>query len=297
MKVLVTGATGFIGEHVIGLLLQKNVDVVASSYNEEKARKRMWYDSVTYIPLNFSDLRPEVNYFDFFGCPDVLIHLAWEGLPDYKNVLHVSKYLPLQKIFLRNMVQNGLSNLTVTGTCLEYGMQEGELKEDVLVEPLVPYAVAKNELRIFLEELQHKHSFLFKWLRLFYMMGLGQNPKSLFSQLDTALKSGEKVFDMSGGEQVRDYLPVSEVARSIVEAAMQTRICGIINCCSGVPVSVSHLVNSYLRSKGEEILLNKGAYPYLSYEPMQFWGNAVKLKEILGGPPRKLDFLDKYGKY
>ena len=86
--------------------------------------------------------------------------------------------------------------------------------------------------------MRQEYPFSFKWVRLFYMYGKGQNPNSLLSQLDKAIANGDKAFNMSGGEQVRDYLPVEKVAEYIVKVALQDKINGVINCCSGEPVSV-----------------------------------------------------------
>ena len=62
-----------------------------------------------------------------------------------------------------------------------------------------------------------------KWIRLFYMYGEGQNPNSLLSQLQTALQNGDQEFNMSGGEQERDYLPIEKVAEYIVTIALQNK--------------------------------------------------------------------------
>ena len=112
------------------------------------------------------------------------------------------------------------------------------------------------------------------------MYGRGQNPNSLLSQLEKALATGEKVFNMSGGEQIRDFMPVEEVASAIVSIAFQNKISGIINCCSGKPVKVMDFVRSYLREKSKDLTLNLGYYPYPDYEPMAFWGDNTKLKTI-----------------
>ena len=275
-KVLVTGATGFIGNYVIEELLKQNIQVIATSSNEEKAKQYSWYCAVQYLPLDFNRLDNSVNYFDYFNHPDLLIHLTWEGLPNYKNDFHITDNLPRHKLFLNNLIQNGLKNITVTGTCFEYGMQEGKLSEDMECFPDNPYAKAKNDLRIFLETLPIN----LKWVRLFYMYGKGQNPKSLISQLDKALVENLEEFNMSGGKQIRDFLPVETVARNIVSIALQNKITGVINCCSGNPVTVKKFVEDYINLSGKTIKLNLGFYPYPDFEPMEFWGDNNKLKQL-----------------
>ena len=276
-----TGATGFIGNYVVQELLKKNCLVIASSCNEEKARTKLWFGKVRYVPLDFGTIDESRNYFEKFEQPEHIIHLAWEGLPNYKSLFHFEKVLPSQYTFLKNLIINGAGSVTVSGTCFEYGMQEGCLSEHYIPQPANPYALAKNTLRLYLEELQKQHPFLLKWVRLFYMYGTGQNPKSLLAQLDSALDSGEKTFNMSGGEQVRDYLPVEKVAENIVAIALQENIGGIINCCSGEGVAVKELVQQYLIKKKKSIKLNLGFYPYPDYEPTAFWGDNNKLKLII----------------
>ena len=281
MKVLVTGATGFIGNYVIAELLKYNVEIVATSANKEKATQQLWFDDVKYIPFDFNHFDSTTNYFLYFNEPDVLIHLAWEGLPNYKSSLHTEKNLPKHKALLENLITNGLKDITVTGTCLEYGMQEGCLSEDMPALPSNPYSVAKNELRKSIGELSQECFFSFKWIRLFYMYGKGQNENSLLSQLDKALANNDEVFSMSGGEQTRDYLPIEKVAEYIVRIALQKNVDGIINCCSGVPISIKYFVEMHLKNTGKEIKLNLGHYPYTDYEPMHFWGSTEKLKRAL----------------
>jgi len=280
-KVLVTGATGFVGRYVVKELLSRGYEIIATSANHDNARLMEWYQSVRYIPLDFSELNEKTNYYLFFEAPDLLIHLAWEGLPDYKADFHITRNLPRHKLFLQNMLENGLGNLTISGTCLEYGLKEGKLSEEMSEEPVVPYARAKNELRVFVNSLWKTSVPDFKWMRLFYMYGKGQNPKSLLSQLQKAIDNNEKIFNMSGGEQTRDFLPVEKVAEYIVATALQDEVTGIINCCSGVPITIKELVEDYLSKQNKKINLNLGYYPYPDYEPMHFWGDIKKLSAIL----------------
>ncbi len=279
MKILVTGATGFVGQHVITELLKYNHQIIAAVRNKSSLKDQQ--DKIKIIEFDFDRLQTDKNYFSEFDNPDLLIHLAWQGLPNYKEAFHLEKNLPSHTAFLKNMIDNGLQNVVITGTCFEYGMKEGCLSEEMATDPQNAYAMAKDKLRIFLEELQKEHAFNLKWIRLFYMYGKGQNPNALLSQLQTALEKGDEVFNMSDGEQIRDYLPIEKVAKYIVKIALQNKISGIINCCSGLPIKVKTLVENYLEKNNKKIKLNLGYYPYSDYEPMAFWGDDTKLKNTL----------------
>mgnify|MGYP002140568398 CR=1 FL=1 len=127
--------------------------------------------------------------------------------------------------------------------------------------------------------------FTLQWPRLFYMHGSGQNRNSLLSQLDTAIDSGQDVFNMSGGEQLRDYLPVANVADYLARL-IATPVCkGAINICSGKPVSVRSMVERRISERGASIRLNLGYYPYNNHEPFAFWGDTNKLNQYLGNKP------------
>ncbi len=280
-RILVTGATGFIGNHVVNELLKCNHEVIASSANEHKAASFAWFDKVRYRQFRMEEFVPTTDYYSYFDKPDSIIHLSWEGLPNYTESFHLTENLPRHQQFLENLLQHGLKDLTVAGTCFEYGIQQGCLREDMETKPCNPYAIAKDTLRKNIELQCASSGALFKWIRLFYMYGDGQNPKSLISQLEEALNEGRSVFNMSGGEQIRDFLPISEIANYITRIVCQNKITGIINCCSGQPVSVKEFILQYLNSKQKTIELNLGYYPYTTYEPMEFWGDNTKLISIL----------------
>lgn len=281
MKVLVTGATGFIGDHVINTLLKRGpVTIIASSSSAAKASKKGWFGKVEFVEHDIH--APATgNLFDLFKRPDAMIHLAWGSLSNFKSEEHVSTVLPAHRAFLGNLLHNGLKDLTCIGSCLEYGLQEGELSEEMESRPTIAYPIAKNLLREELEVLRKELSFSFKWIRLFYMYGEGQNPKSILPLLEQALERHDPEFNMSGGEQERDYLPVSTISENIVTLALQQHTEGIINCSSGVPITVKQLVLNYLQEKQKSIKLNLGYYPYTDYEPMRFWGSIKKANSIL----------------
>ena len=283
MKILVTGATGFIGSHVLDKLVETGHAITATARDGNKAAKFSWFKKVRFIAFDLSGQVNSPNLYDSFDRPDILIHLAWEGLPNYRSQIHLERNYPFQQIFLNQMIKGGLSSLTVTGTCLEYGLQGGCLSENIPSKPIIAYAQAKQRLLESLLDLQTRQAFFLKWVRLFYTFGSGQSENSILSQLDKALERGDRSFNMSGGEQLRDYLPVEQMAEYIIKIALQDKVTGVINCCSGTPVSIKGFVEDYLNLKKKSINLNLGYYPYLDYEPMSFWGDVHKLKETING--------------
>ena len=285
MKVLVTGACGFIGHYVIQNLLERKLEVVATDIDTGTAEGKEWFPQVTFVQHIIREQINEENLFKKFNQPDKIIHLAWKGLPNYKELFHFEENLPQQYAFLKNLVENGSKDILVAGTCFEYGMKSGCLSEDMPAEPGNPYSLAKDTLRKFLLELQKKHVFVLKWPRLFYLYGKGQNPNSLLSQLDKAMTEKQEVFNMSKGDQKRDYLPVETMADQVVRIALQDKVTGIINCCSGNPITVLSLVEEFINRSGKTIRLNPGYYPYPDYEPMEFWGDTKKLKLALAASP------------
>jgi nucleoside-diphosphate-sugar epimerase len=277
VKIAVTGATGFIGQHVVAELERRSISPTLICLPS------------TEIPITLSrhsvvraDLRkfPQ-NIFELVGRPDVLIHLAWGGLPNYMSLHHFEEELPAQYRFLKALVESGLSSLLVTGTCFEYGMQSGCLGEELETRPENPYGFAKDTLRRQLEFLQQARPFNLTWARLFYLYGDGQAETSLLPQLEKALERGDHTFNMSGGEQLRDYLPVADVARHLVALALGTGNSGIVNVCSGQPISVRRLVEGWIGQRSGKIALNLGHYPYPVHEPMAFWGDRGKLNGCL----------------
>jgi len=281
-KVLVTGATGFIGRHIIDYLISLGGHELITTSIESKGDAENIFPSIKNTEYISKDLnQKEENYYSFFKSPDCLIHLSWEGLPNYYELFHIERNLPANFYFIKNMIQNGLKDITITGTCFEYGMQNGCLSEDIPTAPVTYYGLAKDTLRKFIELLHNTYSFNMKWVRIFYPFGHGQNKKSLWGQMHDVIATNAKEFNMSQGEQLRDYLSVEKTAEYIVSCALQNEITGIINCCSGKPVSVRKFVEGFFEQRGYPIKLNLGFYPYSSYEPLAFWGNISRLSKII----------------
>ncbi len=274
MKVAVTGATGFIGAHVLADLVRRGVELVATSRGTAAAASDP--PGVQWVALDLH--APAADDFERLGRPDVLVHLAWSGLPNYRSLHHFEHELPAQYAFLSGLVRQGLGAMVVAGTCFEYGFQSGPLAPSSETRPANPYGFAKDCLRRQLQFLQQQDGFRLAWARLFYLYGEGQASGSLYPLLRQAVARGDRSFPMSGGEQLRDYLPVTEVARRLVDLAGATvgpgPVPGVVNVCSGSAISVRGLVERWIRERGWKIELELGRHPYPDYEPLAFWGAA-----------------------
>jgi dTDP-6-deoxy-L-talose 4-dehydrogenase (NAD+) len=278
MNILITGSTGFIGANLVPLLLVHRHTVTALVRNAERAADMPWANQVRFIVWDIGqDIAPVLEK---IGAPDAVIHLAWAGLPNYKALFHFEQNLPAHYRFLKALVEQGVGQVLVTGTCFEYGMQNGCLSEQMPAQPENSYALAKDTLRRFLQALQQEHNFTLQWARLFYIYGPGQSSNSLLAQLDRALNNGEKSFNMSNGEQLRDYLAVEEVARRLLLLLEHSECNGLVNVCSGEPISVRRLVEHHIQKRGASIALNFGYYPYPDYEPMAFWGDHRRIAQL-----------------
>ncbi len=268
MTVALTGASGFIGRHVLEELLACGQSVVATyrpgRQPERKSPGLRW--------VEFDVDTPPPDAYDSLGRPEVLIHLAWGGLPNYNSLHHVEDELPKHYRFLSKMIRQGLPALIVSGTCFEYGMQSGPLSANAPTYPVNPYGFAKDTLFRQLKLLRAVHPFALTWARLFYMYGNDQPETSLLPLLRRAVAECSAEFPMSGGEQLRDYLPVEEVAKQLVSHALTYRDRGAVNVCSGKPISVRRLVESWISEHQWNISLRLGQLPYPDYEPMAFWG-------------------------
>ncbi|PTS92177.1 epimerase [Pseudomonas sp. HMWF006] len=279
-NVLVTGATGFVGRHLVSALLANGFGVRAVGRNLEVARALPWFDDVEFIAADIHAV--DLDILSLADGMDAIAHLAWSGLPNYQALFHFERNLPLDYTFLKRVIEAGVNQVLVTGTCFEYGLQSGLLSETVVAMPCTPYGLAKHTLRLFLEALQREHTFTLQWARLFYLHGEGQNSNSLLASLDRAIDAGEAQFNMSAGDQLRDYLEINEAASQLVTLLTRRDADGVTNCCSGLPVSVRALVEQRVHQRQSSIALNLGYYGYSTHEPMAFWGDNQRISKLRG---------------
>ncbi len=276
MKILITGATGFIGTNLINKLKESDHEIIGIARNLSNHEITI-SKNIKLVQHNLNDDNKKL--FEKIEFPDFLIHLAWEGIPDYEGYFNITKNLTRDIRFIGDLLERGLKKILVTGTCLEYGKEaKGELYESLQTNPDTPYGIAKDSLRKILENLVTLENANLVWARLFYIYGEGQRRSSLFGQLEEAIKNNEETFNMTDGIQVRDYLHINEVVQRLNYLINNQNINGIVNICSNKPISLKDLVQKVINEKNSTIEIKFGNIKKRSYESDSFWGDSDKLK-------------------
>ena len=269
MKIAITGATGFIGQHVRNVLAKTDNDVVLVVRHVERVGDKSAREEIVAADLS----QARTDWFELFGRPDVVLHLAWGGLPNYMDCYHVDVELPTQLRFLTALIKSGLKKLVVTGTCYEYGISSGALSEDQETNPNTPYGIAKDRLRKELFELRSTQHFDLTWARIFYPYGEGQSESSIYSQLTRAISDNEKEFAIGSGTQMLDFIQVTTVAKALLAFVTESKGIGLINVGSGDPQSVIEFVERLISRFESNIVPKVGVINDREYESISFWSD------------------------
>ena len=271
MKILVTGANGYLGKGVVKCLLDDGIDVVATDLRDEYIDKR-----ATIVIGNIFEMEDPYRE---LGCPEVVLHMAWRDGFVHNSINHIND-LPNHVSFLRKMIENGIKRLAVMGTMHEIGFYEGCIDENTPCNPESLYGISKNALRNIVKMDCQKSNVEFQWLRGFYIIGNWIDGASIFSKIVRANAEGKKEFPFTSGQNKYDFLDYDVFCKYVAKSAEQNAVLGIINICSGVPEKLADRVERFIKDNSFDVKLLYGSFPDRSYDSKAVWGNSEKIKRI-----------------
>lgn len=272
MKVLVTGANGYLGQGVVKELLNKGCEVIAADRNVNNID-----DRCKRIECDLFNVK---NPYNFFECPDVVLHMAWRDGFIHYSPNHIND-LAKHYNFIKDMFDAGLKRIAVMGSMHEVGFWEGAIKDDTPCNPLSLYGVSKNALRNSIEILAKQYGVEYQWLRGYYIVGNSQYGSSIFSKITEAVNLGKKEFPFTMGQNQYDFLDYSDFCNQVASAINQTKVNGIINICSGKPEKLADRVERFIEENNYDIKLKYGEFPDRPYDSKAVWGDDKKIKQIM----------------
>lgn len=284
MRVLLTGASGFIGAHVTRRLLAAGCDVAALVVpGDPLTRLHDVAERLTLLTGDLNDLavlRPALESWK----PEACIHLAWYAEPGkYLHSPENLRALTASLNLLEELARIGCGQVVAAGTCAEYDTDRGFLREDGPTRPATLYAATKLSLCLIGQQMAAASGMNFAWARIFYPYGPQEDARRVVPALICSLMQGQP-FPATRGEQVRDYLHVEDVAAAfwtLVEQGAR----GIVNVSSGFPVPMRQLMETIAELTGRHDLIQFGAVPYRDWEPRFICGDNQRLL-ALGWSPR-----------
>lgn len=274
-SVVITGAAGYVGRHVVKAVADLGYDPVAVV---RPGSAEQFGAGVRRVEADV--LAPDFSIADLVG-DDVaaLIHLAWQdgfvhNAPSH--MMHLSAHFRL----LSDAATAGVPRVAALGTMHEVGYWEGAITPETPTAPRSLYGIAKDALRR-ASLLALSDQTELTWLRCYYIYGDDRRNSSIFTRILEAVDAGKTRFPFTTGANKYDFIHVEELAAQIAAVAVTPGVTGIINCGSGAPVSLADQVEAFIAENELPIELEYGVFPDRPYDSPAVWGDDAALRSAL----------------
>lgn len=272
MKILVTGANGYLGQGIVRAILDSGSEVIGTDFKTDNID-----DRATKVACNIFEIENAYKYFDE---PDVLLHLAWrDGFVHYSNA-HIDD-LPRHFKYIKDMAEMGVKHIAVMGSMHEIGFFEGSINENTPCHPTTPYGIGKNALRDLAKMVCKQNNIVFQWMRGYYIVGNSKYGSSIFSKITAAVEEGKKEFPFTLGQNQYDFIDYSTFCTQVAAVVTQQHEQGIINICSGRPEKLADRVERFIKENSYNIKLLYGAFPDRPYDSKAIWGDSNRIDHIM----------------
>jgi nucleoside-diphosphate-sugar epimerase len=301
-KVLLTGATGFIGRHCLraladagsfdeihavstredasGLAHESALDVDSATATTRASVVVRWHRANLLSDADVRRVLAEVR-------PTHLLHMAWYAEPGKYWTSPVNEeWLRASKELLRAFVEHGGERVVVAGTCAEYDWSDGGYcsEQETRLLPATLYGKCKHALHQALEELSHDTNLSAAWGRIFFLYGTHEHPQRLVASVIRSLLRNEPA-RCTHGEQLRDFLYVRDVADAFA-SLLESDVRGAVNIASGRTVALKEVIGEIGRALDKPHLIQLGALPAPANEPPVLAAHTGRLNQEVRWSPR-----------
>ncbi len=283
-RVLLTGASGFIGRHTIPFLIKNDYEVHAV-FNTAKVVDIKEDKNLFWHKCDLLDYEKQKRLLSEIK-PTHLLHFAWYAVPGkYWTSPENFRWVQASLDLLMNFVENGGNRAVLAGTCAEYDWSYGYCSETVTpTRPSTLYGTCKNSLQEILSQFSKQTGISSAWGRIFFLYGPWEAKNRLVPSVITSLLQDHPA-RCTHGDQIRDFLHVEDIASAFV-SLLQSNIEGPVNIASGQPVALKTIIYTIADLLGRRHLVELGVLPALENEPPFLVADVRKLDQQVGWKPK-----------
>jgi len=287
MKCFVTGATGFIGSHLVRLLLQNGNEVGILMRPTSNPWRIKEISAVTVIRgdmTSISRISGELRSFR----PDMVFHLAWQGGNSYRyqnDPAQIFKNLDGSLKLVQLAKDAGAQRWIGLGTSLEYGKHDMPISETLRPLANTLYGISKYSLSLLTQKMCQLYNIGFIWFRPFWLYGPYDDPLRMVPSITLRLLRGEKP-SLTPGEQLWDYLYVEDAVKAIWQVAITREAQGIFNLGSGKTHTIRSIVERIRDLIDPSLPLGFGEVPYRADQIMHLQADISRLQQAIGWSPQ-----------